>query len=212
MAYARQQICRALDINDGDLMPFSGLKILDVGCGGGLFAEPLSRLGAEVVGIDPGEENINMASDHAREHNLSVTYHCTDLGNVRAIETYKEIEFDVVTAMEVVEHVPDVEDFLMTASSLLKKGGILLLSTINRTLPSYLSLILGAEYLLRLVPRGTHDWRKFLLPSEVAVILRKSNMEIVDISGIDFGLPWTEWKLSKNVSANYFVTSIKGDK
>ena len=180
----------------------SGLRILDVGCGGGLLCEPLARLGAEVTGIDAAERNIQIARIHAEQMGIKVTYlPCP-------VEALPKSElFDVVLAMEIVEHVADLDLFLWEAVKRVKPGGLLFVATLNRTLKSYAFAILGAEYLLRWLPIGTHEWQKFVRPSELAAALRKSGMTLRDMRGVTFAPFQNRWSLSKDLDVNYMLVA-----
>jgi len=179
--------------------PLAGLKIIDVGCGAGLVAEPLSHLGASVLGIDAAERNIAVAEHHARMSGASLTYRhalpedCADLAQT----------FDVVMSLEVVEHVADLPAFLESISHLVAPGGILLIGTLNRSLRSYAKAIVGAEYILRWLPRGTHDWRKFVKPDELEAGLRRHGFSLVERTGIALNPLGMRWGTSRDVSTNY---------
>ena len=182
----------------------SGLKVLDIGCGGGLVCEPLSRLGANVTGIDASSKNIEIAKIHAKRSHLKINYLST------SPEQYKlKDKFDVVLNLEVVEHVENLELFLKSASSLLKKDGIMFVATINRTFESYLKAIIGAEYVLRWLPIGTHDWQKFLKPEEIEKKLSLLDFEKKNLDGIKFNILSNSWSLSKDCSVNYIMVSKK---
>ena len=175
------------------------IKILDIGCGGGLLSEPMCRLGAKVFGIDASEKNINVAKLHAKKNNLDINYECTSPENFKT-----EIKFDVILNMEIVEHVEDVDFFLKSCSQLLKKDGIMFIATINKTLKSYLFAIVGAEYILRWLPIGTHSWDKFIKPDELIDILKKYNLKIELIDGMNFNLLKNEWFISSDKSVKYW--------
>ena len=178
--------------------PLEKVKILDVGCGGGLLSEPMKRLGAEVVGIDASKKNIKIAKLHAKKNNLNIKYI-----NSSPEKFYTEKKFDVILNMEIVEHVDDINFFLKSCSRLLKKGGIMFIATLNKTLKSYLFAILGAEYILRWLPIGTHDWEKFIKPEELIEILKKYNLRLNTIDGMKLDLIKDEWKVSSDKSVNY---------
>ena len=186
--------------------PFEGLRLLDIGCGGGLLSEPMARLGAEVVGADAAERNIPVARLHAQEQGLAIDYrHTTAEALAEAGET-----FDVVLNMEVIEHVPDPLTDLAACGRLLRPGGLMVCSTINRNAKSYAQAIVGAEYVMRWLPKGTHDWRKFITPDELYGLLRRAGLDPVDRTGFVFNpLSWS-WTLSKrDLSCNYVTTSIR---
>ncbi len=180
---------------------FSSITLLDIGCGGGLLCEPMTRLGAKVTGIDASEKNIKIASLHAQEQELDINYICTSAEELAE----KENKFDVVLSMEVIEHVADVESFLKACHKLLKPGGLLFIATINRTVKSLLLAKIGAEYILKWLPRGTHDWKKFLRPSEIWQYLSKENLQILEIKGMSYNLINSQWSLSDDISVNYIM-------
>lgn len=205
LEFVWKQIAEVYGLSDNPLKPYLGLQILDVGCGGGILSEPLARCGAHVTGIDAGEKAITAAQQHAENQRLTINYHQTT-----AEECVERGEaYDVVITMEIVEHVANVQDFINSLAKLTKPGGLMILSTINRTFKSYGVAILGAEYLLRLLPRGTHDWHRFLMPSELARYCRHANMEIMDIQGMRFHLWQREFLLSKDLSINYLLSAKK---
>ena len=186
--------------------PLRGLTVLDIGCGGGLLCEPLCRLGASVTGIDASAENIAIARSHAQAMGLDIRYRAV-LPEVLADDGSS---FDLVVTMEVIEHVADVDAFLSAAVALTAPGGAMALATLNRTLKSLAMAKIGAEYLLRWLPPGTHDWRKFVRPSELAAGLRRSGMTLVDLKGATF-LPFKgEWTLSDDLDVNYLAFAVKG--
>jgi len=184
--------------------PLEKIKILDVGCGGGLLSEPLTRLGAEVIGIDASDKNINVAKLHAKKSNLNIKYFCKSPENFETKE-----KFDVILNMEIVEHVADVNFFLKSCSKLLKKNGIMFVATINKTLKSYLFAIVGAEYILRWLPIGTHEWEKFVKPEELEETLKNYNFELSDISGLKFNIINNQWYFSDDKSVNYISKFVK---
>lgn len=181
--------------------PLKGLTVLDIGCGGGLLSEPLCRLGAAVTGIDASERNIEAARAHAEATELDITYRSI----VPEQLAREEDRFDAVLAMEVVEHVADIDRFVQACESLLSGNGLLVLSTLNRTLKSFALAKIGAEYILRWVPPGTHDWRKFVRPSELAAALRRSGLEITELAGVTFNPLLGEWNLDKDLDVNYMA-------
>lgn len=201
LAYVRDKICARLGRDPKTERPLDGLTILDIGCGGGLLCEPLARLGAEVVGIDASARNIEIAAAHAATSGLTIDYRaCT-------AETLVEEarQFDVVLNMEVVEHVADVAAFLSASLALLKRDGLMVLATLNRTPQSFALAIIGAEYVLRWLPRGTHDWRKFLRPSELAARLRTAGGAIRELAGIRYSPLSDRFSLSDDLSVNYMA-------
>ena len=197
ISYIKDHIINSFKLNNKS-EPLKKVKILDIGCGGGLLSEPMSRLGAEVVGIDASDKNINVAKLHARKNNLNIKYICSSPENFKT-----DTKFDVVLNMEIVEHVEDVEFFLMSCSKLLKKNGIMFVATINKTLKSYLFAIVGAEYVMRWLPIGTHEWEKFVKPNDLIDILSKYRLKLDAIDGMKFNLIKDEWSLSSDKSVNY---------
>ena len=185
--------------------PLNGLDIIDIGCGGGLLAEPMRRMGATMTGIDAGKKNIDVARLHAEQSGLSIDYHHRlpeDLGSEKA-------RYDVVLNMEVVEHVADLDVFLGAAANLVRPGGVMVLSTLNRTLKSLALAKIGAEYILRWLPVGTHDWRKFVRPSELAAGLKDHGVEITDLKGMTYAPIERDWRLSQNLDVNYLAFGVK---
>ena len=203
IAYIRNNIINSLGLNNKK-KPLENVKILDIGCGGGLLSEPLSRLGAKVVGIDASEKNIKVAKIHSKKNNLNIKYFCA------SPEKFKtEIKFDVILNMEIIEHVNDVDFFLKSCSKLLKKNGIMFVATLNKTLKSYLFAIIGAEYILRWLPIGTHEWEKFVKPMDLINILKKYNLKVDSLDGMKFDLIKDEWSISSDKSVNYIGKFIK---
>ena len=184
--------------------PLNEVKILDIGCGGGLLSEPMSRLGANVVGIDASDKNIKVAKLHAKKNNLNIKYICTSPENLK-----NQSKFDVILNMEIIEHVEDVNFFLKSCSRLLKKDGIMFVATLNKTLKSYLFAIIGAEYILRWLPIGTHDWEKFVDPNDLINILKKNNLNLEKLDGVKFNLVTDKWSLSSDKSINYIAKFVK---
>ena len=197
--YIKDNIIKHFKI-EKKILPLSKLKILDIGCGGGLIAEPMTRLGASVTGIDASEKNIKIAKAHLRKNKLKINYKCASPENF----IYKE-KFDVILNMEIVEHVEDLELFIKKSSRLLKKGGLMYVATINKTLKSYLFAIIGAEYVLRWLPIGTHDWEKFVEPSTLISFGEKNFLKLNKIDGMKFDIISNYWKLSKDKSINYIA-------
>lgn len=186
--------------------PLEGLSILDIGCGGGLLAEPLTRLGATLTGIDATERNIRIASLHAEDSGLKIEYrHAT------AEALFAEgLRFDIVLNMEVVEHVADMDAFLSASGGLVRDGGMMFAATLNRTLKSYALAIVGAEYVLRWLPRGTHDWKRFVRPSELAAGLRKAGMTVDEFTGVIFNPFSGSWSLNaRDLDVNYIAIAVK---
>ncbi len=185
-------------------LPLKGLKFLDIGCGGGLISEPMSRLGAEVTGIDASEKNIKIAISHAQKNNLNIKYL-----NKSPEELNNTQQFDVILNLEIVEHVEDVNLYFESCVGLLKKNGLMFTATINRTFSSYIKAIIGAEYVLRWLPIGTHDWNKFLKPKEIEDKITKLNLSVKDLKGLVFNPLTRKWKTSDDVSVNYVMVGIK---
>ncbi len=204
ISYIKENIIQTLKLKEDQNQPLKKVKILDIGCGGGLLSEPMSRLGAEVVGIDASEKNINIAKLHARNNNLNIKYYCTSPEN---LNTQKK--FDVILNMEIVEHVENVDFFLKSCSKHLKKNGLMFVATLNKTLKSYLFAIIGAEYILRWLPIGTHQWEKFIKPHELIDLLKKYNLNLDKIDGMKFNIIKDEWNLSSDKSINYISKFIK---
>ena len=184
--------------------PLESVKILDIGCGGGLLTEPMKRLGANITGIDASKQNIEIAKLHAKKNSLRINYLCTSPENLK-----DNVKFDVILNMEIVEHVENIELFIKSCSKLLKKDGIMFVATLNKTLKSYLFAIIGAEYFLRWLPIGTHDWEKFVKPDDLISILRKNNLKIDSLDGMKFNIMSNEWKISSDKSVNYIGKFIK---
>ena len=203
ISYIKDNIIKTFKLqNKGK--PLDNIKILDVGCGGGLLSEPMKRLGAEVVGIDASDKNIKVAKLHAKKNKLNIEYFCV------SPEKFKtETKFDVILNMEIVEHVEDVNFFLKSCSNLLKKNGIMFVATLNKTLKSYLFAIIGAEYVLRWLPIGTHEWEKFVKPEDLINILEESNLKLESLDGMKFNLIKNEWALTSDKSINYITKFIK---
>jgi 2-polyprenyl-6-hydroxyphenyl methylase/3-demethylubiquinone-9 3-methyltransferase len=203
ISYIKNNIINTLKLKN-EKKPLDKVKILDVGCGGGLLSEPMSRLGAEVVGIDASNQNINIAKLHAKKNNLNIKYFCTSPENFKIKK-----KFDVVLNLEIVEHVEDINLFLKSCSDLMKKNGIMFVATLNKTLKSYFFAILGAEYVLRWLPIGTHDWEKFVKPEDLINILAKNNVNLEKLDGMNFNLLKDEWNLTQDKSINYIAKFIK---
>ncbi len=185
--------------------PLADLDVLDIGCGGGLLCEPLARLGARVTGIDAAEENVRIAALHAEQAGLSITYrHATAEALAEAGERY-----DLVLNMEVVEHVADLDGFLDASCALVKPVGAMVVATLNRTPKAFLLAIVGAEYLLRWLPRGTHDWRRFVRPSELAAALRRGRITVSQITGVTYNPLTDAWRRSRDLDVNYMVFGEK---
>ena len=191
-------------IDKTNKLPLKNLKILDIGCGGGLISEPMSRLGANVTGIDASDKNIHVAKLHAKKNNLKINYLNTVPENLKL-----QNEFDIILNLEVVEHVENLDLYLSSCFSLLKKKGIMFTATINRTLTSYVKAIVGAEYILRWLPIGTHDWNKFVKPEELEKKLTDLNFSITSLTGLGYNPIFQEWKKTKDMSVNYIIAAEK---
>ena len=184
--------------------PLSGINILDIGCGGGLLSEPMSRLGANITGIDASIKNIKIAKLHANRNGLKINYICSSPEKLKNTK-----KFDVILNMEIVEHVEDISFFLKSCSKLLKKDGLMFVATINKTLKSYVFAIVGAEYVLRWLPIGTHEWEKFVKPEELEKILTKNNLSLKNFDGMHFNILKDEWSITKDLSVNYIAKFLK---
>ena len=203
--FMRDRLARHFGRAVGTDAPFSGLSLLDIGCGGGLVAEPLCRLGFAVTGIDAGAENIGVARIHAARLGLPITYDTAMPEDLRG----RGLRFDAVLTLEVIEHVDDVEAFMASASSLLAPGGMLIAATLNRTLKSLALAKIGAEYVLRWVPAGTHDWRKFVRPHEMAAHFRSAGLSLTELAGMSYDLFTDRWKESADLDVNYVAVGLK---
>ena len=186
------------------LRPLSGIDILDIGCGGGLLSEPMSRLGANVTGIDASDKNIKIAKLHSKKNKLKINYLCSSPEKLKITK-----KFDVILNMEIVEHVEDIDFFLKSCSKLLKKNGLMFVATINKTLKSYIFAIVGAEYVLRWLPIGTHEWEKFVKPEDLKKILMKYDLSLNKLEGMNFNIIKDEWSISRDLSVNYIAKFIK---
>ena len=178
--------------------PFSNLSLLDIGCGGGLLSEPMSRLGANVTAIDASKKNIEVAKFHAKKNNLKINYLCSSPEKLNIKK-----KFDVILNMEIIEHVDDINFFIKKSSNLLKKNGLMFVATLNKTFKSYLFAIIGAEYILRWLPVGTHDWEKFVKPDELVNLGKKFNLKLKKLNGMKFNPIMDKWHLSNDKSVNY---------
>ncbi len=203
ISYIKESIINSFKLKE-KAKPLEKVKILDIGCGGGLLSEPMSRLGADVMGIDASDKNIEVAKFHAKKDNLNIKYQCASPEKLNT-----SVKFDVILNMEIVEHVEDIDFFLQSCSKLLRKNGIMFVATINRTLKSYFFAIIGAEYILRWLPIGTHEWDKFVKPNELVKILEKYDLKLDSLDGMKFNLLKDEWKVSQDKSINYIGRFIK---
>ena len=197
ISYIKEKIINSFKLENSD-KPLQKIRLLDIGCGGGLLSEPMSRLGAEVTGIDASEKNIQVAKLHAKKNNLKINYLTASPENLKI-----DRKFDVILNMEIIEHVEDVDIFLKSCSSLLKKEGIMFVATINKTLKSYLFAIIGAEYILRWLPIGTHEWDKFIDPNDLIKISKKYNLQVQNLDGMKFNIFTDKWSISSDKSINY---------
>ena len=197
--YIRDNTIKHFKLTNKD-KPFKNLNILDIGCGGGLLSEPMSRLGGNVTGIDASEKNIISAKIHAKQNNLNISYFCNSPENFKSNK-----KFDLVLNMEIVEHVEDVNFFIKKSSELLKKNGLMFVATLNRTLKSYIFAIIGAEYILRWLPIGTHEWNKFLTPEELTNFGQKNSLLVEKIDGMVFNPLSNRWGVSKDCAVNYII-------
>ena len=202
--YIVKNIKQHFNINNNKSNFLKNLNILDIGCGGGLISEPMSRLGGTVTGIDASEKNIKVAQLHAKKNNLNIRYL-----NKSPEQLNEPEKFDVILNLEIIEHVENVNLYIDSCYKLLKKNGIMFTATLNRTLTSYVKAIIGAEYILRWLPIGTHDWNKFIKPEELEKVLRAKNFKTIDIKGLEFNPILNKWKKSDNLSVNYIFCSAK---
>lgn len=206
LGYIREHMLAHFGRDGTDLRPFQGLSILDVGCGGGLLCEPLARLGATVTGIDAAERNIAIARIHAEQSGLDIEYRATTSEALAA----EGAQFDMVLNMEVVEHVDNVPLFIKSCADLVKPGGLMLTATLNRTARAWALAIIGAERVLRWLPKGTHDWNKFLTPEEIETLLKRNGLTITGRTGVVFHPLGDEWRRSPDMGVNYMVMAQKG--
>ena len=205
LGFIKDAACRQFARDGRRLDSLEGLRILDIGCGGGILSEPLARLGADVVGADPAERNIEAARHHAAAGGFSIDYR---VATAEALADAGE-RFDVVLAMEVVEHVADVGLFVGRCAEMVKPGGLMIVATINRTLKSFALAIVGAEYVLRWLPRGTHRWEKFVTPVELKIVLKQSGLDAIDEAGVVYNLLADRWQTSKDMDVNYMIAAAR---
>ena len=202
--YITQKIKDHFNLSIQENAYLKGIKILDIGCGGGLISEPMTRLGGSVTGIDASKKNIEVAKIHALNNKLNINY------QNKSPEQLKEKDaFDVILNLEIVEHVDNVQLYINSCKKLLKKNGIMFTATLNRTMVSYVKAIIGAEYILRWLPIGTHDWNKFIRPEELEKLLSSENFSSIDINGFEFNLFNKKWRNSRDLSVNYIICSVK---
>ena len=202
--YIKENIKTHFNLQKNKINFLKGLKILDIGCGGGLVSEPMARLGADVTGIDGSKKNIEVAKLHSKKSGLQIKYINASPENLKDFES-----FDIILNLEIVEHVDNVDLFIKSCHKLLKKNGIMFTATLNRSFTSYIKAIIGAEYLLRWLPIGTHDWNKFIKPEELEKILHQEKFSTINIKGFQFNPFISKWKESNNLSVNYIVCSLK---
>ena len=205
LAYIKEQVTARFARDPYLRRPFEGLRFLDIGCGGGLLSEPMARLGAEITGIDPSEKNISTARVHAQEQDLAIDYRAMTAEALMA----KGETFDVILNMEVIEHVADPQGFVKTCASLLRPNGLIFIATINRTLKSFGLAIVGAEYILGWLPKGTHQWEKFITPEELGGWLQANGLKEADRTGVTYN-PFTgEWRRARDMDVNYMLVVQK---
>jgi 2-polyprenyl-6-hydroxyphenyl methylase/3-demethylubiquinone-9 3-methyltransferase len=207
LGFIKDAACKRFTRDAKRLDALAGLRILDIGCGGGLLSEPLARLGAAVVGADPAAANIAAARLHAEEGGLAVDYRVTTAEELADAGE----RFDVVLAMEVVEHVAEVNLFVARCAEMVKPGGLMIVATLNRTLKSFALAIVGAEYVLRWLPRGTHQWDKFVTPNELEIALEMADLRVINQTGVIYNLIADRWQISDDMDVNYMVTAERSD-
>ena len=205
LAYIKEQVTARFARDPYDRRPFQGLRFLDIGCGGGLLTEPMARLGAEIIGVDPSEKNIATASVHAEEQDLAIDYRATTAEDLAE----RGESFDVILNMEVIEHVADPSAFVQTCARLLKPSGLIFIATLNRTLKSFGLAIVGAEYVLGWLPRGTHQWEKFIKPDELEAWLTASGLKQLDRTGVAYNPFSGEWRRARDMDVNYMLVAQK---
>ena len=206
LEYITEQISWHFNLNLDDERPFDGLRILDIGCGGGLVSEPMARMGAKVLGADAAERNVFIAREHAKKSNLRIDYRHTAVENLKN----DSLDFDVIINMEVIEHVANPFTFLKVCHDLLRPNGLMICSTINRNVKSYLNAIIGAEYIMRWLPKGTHDWSKFIKPEELIDLMNSVGLNVIDKTGFTFNKWLWKWSLSKtDLDINYVLSTVK---
>ncbi len=204
--FIKREIIKHFNLDKNSAKPFTTLDILDVGCGGGLIAEPFAKMGANMVAIDASEKNIMVASIHAEKSNLNIDYKTTTAEDLAA----ENKKYDVVFALEIIEHVADVDNFIKSCALLLKPNGILFVATMNRTLKSLAFAKIAAEYILKWLPIGTHDWKKFLKPSEICFYTNKNNLNLKNLTGFSYNIFTDEWKIGENLDVNYIASFANG--
>ena len=205
LAFIRDAACRKFERSVRSLNCLSGLRLLDIGCGAGLLCEPFTRLGAQVIGVDPSATNIAAAKLHAEKAHLSIDYRCTTVEEMDVRE-----RFDIILAMEVVEHVADVGLFVRRCAEMLRPNGMMIAATLNRTMKSFALAIVGAEYVLRWLPRGTHRWDKFVTPAELEAAMQAAGLRVVDERGVVYRVMADRWELSSDMDVNYMLAATRG--
>jgi 2-polyprenyl-6-hydroxyphenyl methylase / 3-demethylubiquinone-9 3-methyltransferase len=208
LGYIRDQAAAHFQRDAKKLDNLKGLRMLDIGCGGGILSEPLARLGAEMIGADPSEDNIAVAQAHADKMGLTIAYRATTAEDLAAAKE----RFDVVLAMEVVEHVTDMTSFVLTCATMVKPGGLMIAATLNRTLKSFALAIVGAEYVLRWLPRGTHQWEKFVTPQELEAAIEQSGLQVSGERGVIYNPFADRWQLSSDMDVNYMLVAQRPKK
>ena len=205
IAFIREKIINHFDIAKDEKKPFKNINLLDIGCGGGLLSEPMAKLGANVTGLDVVEKNIKTASTHAKNQGLKINYSHSTVEKI----SEKDEKFDVILNMEVIEHVSDVNLFINSCNKILSENGIMIFASLNRTLISYGLAIIGVEYILGWLPKGTHDWSKFITPDELKVLFSSNGLKIDEIIGMKYNPLFDSWKRSEDLSVNYLGLSSK---
>ncbi len=207
LSYIRAQACALLDLDANSATPLDGLNLLDIGCGGGLLSEPMARLGAHVIGADASEETIKTAQIHATQSGLQIDYRATTPEALAATG----MQFDIILNMEVIEHVAHPTDFIRSCGQMLKPDGIMFLATISRTPKSFALAIIGAEYVLGWLPRGTHDWHKFITPTELETIANGVGLDFVRSTGVSYNPLTAQWRTGGDMSVNYIAVAERSD-
>ena len=205
LEYIRRQVCTHFKRDPLNLNTLEGLSVLDIGCGGGLVAEPIARMGARTSAIDASMKNIEVARLHANQSGLDITYRVSTAEKLAS----EKAQFDIVLALEIIEHVADIDLFVSSCTTLIKPGGLIIFATLNRTAKAFLFAIIGAEYVLRWLPRGTHRWDRFVKPSELVQSLIRQNLNMASISGISYNPLNDVWRLSKDLAVNYMLCAEK---
>jgi 2-polyprenyl-6-hydroxyphenyl methylase / 3-demethylubiquinone-9 3-methyltransferase len=205
LGYIREHAIAHFGKDGGSRQPLEGLRFLDIGCGGGLLSEPMARLGASVVGIDPAERNVRTAAAHAKQTGIEIDYRVATAEELAAAGE----KFDVVLNMEVVEHVDNVLYYMKSCADLVRPGGLMFVATINRTPRAWALAIVGAEYVLRWLPRGTHDFKKFLTPDEIEALITRNGLRVIDKTGVVYNPLGDEWRQSRDMGVNYMMLAEK---